>query len=106
MMGLRQLVQKLDRIRPIIFTLQDKQNEVLFFGGGGVNSWFKVRTDNTNYFCTSRQSMSFNEAFGEKLFNFMLLNLRYFVLCHLTPLGSHAFVAMQSIMLEMGSVGQ
>ena len=35
MMGLRQLVQKLDRIRPIIFTLQDKQNEVLFFGGGG-----------------------------------------------------------------------
>ena len=49
---------------------------------------------------------SLNEAFGETLFNFMLLNFRYFVLCHATPLRSHAFVAMQSIMLEMGSVGQ
>ena len=49
---------------------------------------------------------SLNEAFGEKLFNFMLLNFRYFALCHPTPLRSDAFVAMQSIMLEMGSVGQ
>ena len=36
----------------------------------------------------------------------MLLNFRYFVLCHPTPLRSLAFVAMQSIMLAMGSVGQ
>ena len=26
-MGFRQLVQKLERITPVIFTLQDKQNE-------------------------------------------------------------------------------
>ena len=49
---------------------------------------------------------SLNEAFGDMLFNFMLLNFRYFVLCHPAPLRSHAFVAMQSIMLEMGSVAQ
>ena len=48
----------------------------------------------------------FNEAFGEKLFNFMLFTFGYLVLCHPTPLCSHAFDAMQSIMLEMGSVGQ
>ena len=47
-----------------------------------------------------------NEAFGEKLFNFLLFNSRYLVLCHPTPLCSHAFVAMHSIMLVMGSVGQ
>ena len=47
-----------------------------------------------------------NEAFGEKLFNFMLFSLRYLVLCHPTPLCSHAFVAMHSIMFAMGSVGQ
>ena len=47
-----------------------------------------------------------NEAFGEKLFNFMLFSFRYLVLCHPTPLRSHAFVAMQSIMIAMGSVGQ
>ena len=47
-----------------------------------------------------------NEAFGEKLFNFMLLSFRYFLLCHPAPLRSQAFVAMQSIMLAMGSVGQ
>ena len=47
-----------------------------------------------------------NEAFEEKLFNFMLFNFRYLVLCPPTPLCSHAFVAMQSIMLAMGSVGQ
>ena len=47
-----------------------------------------------------------NEAFGEKLFNFMLYSFRYFVICYPTPLRSHAFVAMQFIMLEMGSVGQ
>ena len=47
-----------------------------------------------------------NEAFGEKLFNFMLFNLGYLVICHPIPLRPHAFVAMQSIMLEMGSVGQ
>ena len=51
---------------------------------------------------------SLNEAFGERLFNFLLLNFRYFVLCHATPppLRAHAFVTMQSIMLEMGSVGE
>ena len=48
-----------------------------------------------------------NEAFGEKLFNFMLFNLEYLVICHPPPpLRSHAFVAMQSVMLEMGSVVQ
>ena len=47
-----------------------------------------------------------NEAFGEKLFNFMLFSLGYLVICHPTPLRSHAFVAMQSIMFEMGSVDQ
>ena len=47
-----------------------------------------------------------NEAFGEKLFNFMLFSLRYLVLCHPTPLRSHAILAMYSIMLAMGSVGQ
>ena len=47
-----------------------------------------------------------NEAFGEKLFNSMLFNLGYLVICHPTLLRSHAFVAMLSIMLEMGSVGQ
>ena len=36
----------------------------------------------------------------------MLLSFRYFFLCHPTPLRSHAFVAMQSIMLAMGSAGQ
>ena len=46
------------------------------------------------------------DAFEEKLFNFMLLNFRYLVLCHPTPLRLHAFVAMESILLEMGSVGQ
>ena len=47
-----------------------------------------------------------NEAFGEKLFNFMLFSKGYLVTCHPTPLRSHAFVAMQSIMFEMGSVDQ
>ena len=47
-----------------------------------------------------------NEAFGERSFNFMLFNLAYLVICHPTPLRSHAFVAMQSIMLEMEFVGQ
>ena len=47
-----------------------------------------------------------DEAFGEKTFNFMLFSLGYLVICHPTPLRSHAFVAMQSIMLEVGSVGQ
>ena len=47
-----------------------------------------------------------NEAFGEKLFNFMLFNFRYLILCHPTPLRSHVFVAMQSSMLVIESVGQ
>ena len=46
------------------------------------------------------------EAFGDKLFNFMLLTFGYLVFCHPTPLCSHAFDEMQSIMLEMRSVGQ
>ena len=49
---------------------------------------------------------SLNEAFGEKLFNFMLFTFGYLVLCYPTPLRSHAFDSMQAIMLEMGSVGQ
>ena len=47
-----------------------------------------------------------NEAFGEKLLNFMLFSFRYLVLCHPTSLRSHAFLAIHSIMLAMGSVGQ
>ena len=47
-----------------------------------------------------------NEAFGETLFNFMLFTFGYLVLYHPTQLRSHAFDAMQSIMLEMGSVIQ
>ena len=49
-----------------------------------------------------------NEAYGENLFNFMLLSFGYLVIYHPTPppLRLHAFVAMQSIMLEMESVGQ
>ena len=47
-----------------------------------------------------------NEAFGEKLFNFMLLSSAYFVLSHPTPLRLQEIVAMHSIMLAMGSVGQ
>ena len=49
---------------------------------------------------------SLNEAFGENLFNSMLFTFGYLVICHPIPLRSHAFVAMQSIILEMGSVGQ
>ena len=37
---------------------------------------------------------------------FVLFSLGYLVICHPTPLRSHAFVAMQSIMFEMGSVDQ
>ena len=47
-----------------------------------------------------------NESFGEKLFNFILLNLVYFDIYHPTPLRSHAFVPLHFIMPEMGSVGQ
>ena len=47
-----------------------------------------------------------NEAFEEKLFIFLLFNFRYLVLCPPTPLRSHAFVAMQYIMLAMGYTGQ
>ena len=47
-----------------------------------------------------------NEAFGEKLFNFLLFNFRYLVLCHPAPLRLQETVAMHSIMLAMGSVGQ
>ena len=35
-----------------------------------------------------------------------VVSFRYFVLCHPTPLRSYAFVALLSIMLAMGSVGQ
>ena len=44
----RQLVQKLERITPIISTLQDEQNEWSF------DVFSSVRTNNTNYFCSSR----------------------------------------------------
>ena len=60
--------------------------------------------------CESREACMCNkglkEAFGEKLFNFMLFSFRYLVLCHPIFLRSHAFVAMQSIMLTMESVGR
>ena len=45
------------------------------------------------------------EAVGGKLFNFLLFSLGFLVIYHPTPLHSHAFVAMQFIMLVMGSVG-
>ena len=45
-----------------------------------------------------------NQAFGRKLFNFMLLNCGYFVLSHPTPLHLQEIVAMHSIKLAMGSV--
>ena len=35
-----------------------------------------------------------------------VVSFRYFVLCYPTPLRSHAFVAMLSIMFVMGSVDQ
>ena len=47
-----------------------------------------------------------NEAFGEKVFNFYAAHFRIFGHLSPHPLCSHAFVAMQSFMLEMGSVGQ
>ena len=55
-------------------------------------------------FCGSREAClcnkSLNEAFGEKLFNFLLFNFRYLVLCHPTPLRSHAFVGMHPLCLR------
>ena len=53
-MGFRQLVQKLERITPIISTLQDKQNERSFYGFSSTGS--KVRTNNTDHFYSSRQT--------------------------------------------------
>ena len=50
-MGFRQLVQKLERITPIISTLQDKQNERSFYGFSSTGS--KVRTNNTDHFYSS-----------------------------------------------------
>ena len=51
---------------------------------------------------------SLNKTFGGKLFDFMLfmISFQYLVLCHPNPRRSHAFVAMQSIMLPMGSADQ
>ena len=43
---------------------------------------------------------------GGKLFNFMLFSLVVLVHPYPTKLRLHAFVAMHSIMLAMGSVGQ
>ena len=54
-MGFRQLVQKLERITPIISTLQDKtENEWSFYGFSSTDS--KVRTNNTDHFYSSRQA--------------------------------------------------
>ena len=50
-MSFRQLVQKLQRITPIISTLQDKQNERSFYGFSSTGS--KVRTNNTDHFYSS-----------------------------------------------------
>ena len=49
-----------------------------------------------------------NEAFGETLFNFILCCSVSDIWSLVTPspLRSHAFVVMQSIMLAIGSVGQ
>ena len=50
----------------------------------------------------------FTEAFGGKLFNFMLLSLGFLFLFRSpsTPLRFHPFAAIHSIMLSIGSVGQ
>ena len=45
------------------------------------------------------------EAVGGKLFNCLLFSLVYLVIYQPTPLRSHAFVAMQLIILGMLSVG-
>ena len=53
-------------------------------------------------------NIGFTEAFGGKLFNFMLLSLGFLFLfpSPSTPLRFHPFVAIHSIMLAIGSVGQ
>ena len=60
--------------------------------------------------CGSREACmcnkGLNEAYGEKLFDFMLFSFQYLVLCHPTLLRSHAFVAMHSIVHAMGSVSE
>ena len=45
---------KLERITPIISTLQDKQNERPFYGFSSTGS--KVTTNNTNHFYSSKQT--------------------------------------------------
>ena len=47
-MGFHQLAQKLERLTPIISTLQDKQNEWSFYGFSSTGS--KVRRINTKQF--------------------------------------------------------
>ena len=42
----------------------------------------------------------------ERSYSTLCCCLGYFVIYHPNPLRSHAFVAMQSIMLEIESVGQ
>ena len=54
-MGFHQLVQKLERITPVISTLQDKQNEWSFYGFSLTGP--KVRTNNTNHFYFSISQM-------------------------------------------------
>ena len=46
-MGFRQLVQKFERITPIISILQDKQNGWLFYGFSSTDS--NVRRNTTNH---------------------------------------------------------
>ena len=41
-MGFRQLVQKLERITPISSTLQDMQNDRLFYGFSSTGSKFRI----------------------------------------------------------------
>ena len=63
-----------------------------------------------DWVCGSRKycicNKGLNEAFGEKLFSFMLISFRYLVLSHPTPLRLHDFTAMHSIILAIGSVDQ
>ena len=56
-----QLVQKLERITPIISTLQDNQNEWSFYGF--LSTVSKVRTNNTNHLCSSRHNIEFHFSF-------------------------------------------
>ena len=57
-MGFRQPVQTLERITPITSTLQDKQNELSFYGFSSTGS--KARMNNTNHLNSNLQDKEMN----------------------------------------------